>query len=444
VSFLRARHPSQLVVAGFAAAILVGTALLALPVSRAGDGGASILAALFTSTSAVTVTGLVVVDTPTYWSPFGHAVLAALIQIGGFGIMAMTSLLALIVVRRLGLRTRLLAQFETGALQLGDVRQVLLGVASLTLAFEVLATGLITARLWISYDYPFGTALWHGVFHAVSAFNNAGFALYSDSLVRFVSDAWIVLTVCLALVAGGLGFPVWLELRRLWRFPRRWSLHTKITLTATAALIVAGIGAVLASEWDNEETLGGLPLHGKLLAGVFQGVAPRTAGFNTVDYAAVEPETLLVTDMLMFVGGGSAATTGGIKVTTFAVLLLMAIAEFRGDPHVTAFRRRIPGHAQRQALAIAFAAANAVVLGTLALMTVSELRLGPALFEVMSAFGTVGLSTGITAELAPAGQAILIALMFLGRVGPHTLGVALVLRERPRLHSLPEERPLIG
>jgi Trk-type K+ transport system membrane component len=358
--------------------------------------------------------------------------------------MTLASVLALILARRLGLRTRLVAQAEAAAPTLQDLRRVLLGVVILSLFFEAVTAAVLTARLWISYDFGFGSALYRGVFHAVSAFNNAGFALWSDNLVGFVTDGWISLTVALAIIAGGLGFPVWFEIRQRLGGRHRWTLHTKLTLAATAFLVLFGFGVVLAFEWGNASTMGTLDPEGKLLAGFFQGVTPRTAGFNTLDYSALEPETLLVTDMLMFVGGGSASTAGGIKVTTFALLFLMVWSEVRGEPTVNAFGRRVPPVAQRQALAVTFIALNAVVLSTLVLMADSPFSFSQALFEALSAFGTVGLSTGITADLNELGQMVLVVLMFLGRTGPYTLGVALALRERRRLYRFPEERPLIG
>ncbi len=428
----------------FAAAILVGTLLLALPLARAGPGSAPTLTALFTATSAVCVTGLIVVDTPTYWSHTGQAIILALIQAGGLGIMTLASLLALLLARRLGLRGRLVAQAERGVTDVGDVRRVIIGVVLLSASFEALAAIVLTARLWLSYDLGFRSALWRGVFHAVSAFNNAGFALWSDSLVRFVGDSWIILTIGLAVIAGGLGFPVWFELTRRVLSPTRWTLHTKLTLATVAFLLCFGIAAVMLFEWDNPRTMGNLDTHAKLLAAFFQGLTPRTAGFNSVDYGHVEPETLLVTDMLMFVGAGSASTGGGIKVTTLALIFLMVWAEVRGEPQVNAFGRRVPPFAQRQALAVAVIAINAVVLATLALMATTRFSLQQTLFEALSAFGTVGLSTGITPDLDGIDQAIVIALMFLGRTGPYTLFVALALRERERLYRYPEERPLIG
>jgi trk system potassium uptake protein len=443
-AWFRERHPAQLIVFAFAVGILIGAGLLLLPVATAGDESASFTTALFTSTSALCVTGLVVVDTPTYWSSFGQVVILGLIQVGGIGIMTLASLLALLVARRLGLRTRLIAQAETAAPELQDVRRLVVGVVFLSLLFEALAATVLTLRFWVTYDMAFGSALWHGVFHAISAFNNAGFALWSDSLVQFVTDGWVTLTVAVAVLAGGLGFPVWIELRRRILSPRFWTLHTKLTLVLTGALLVSGLAAFAAFEWSNPGTLGPLDTPGKLLASFFQSVTPRTAGFNTVDYGSAEQETLFVTDLLMFIGGGSASTAGGIKVTTFALLFLMVWSEARGDPNVTAFGRQVPAHAQRQAFSVAFIATAAVFAGTLALLALSDHPFREVLFEAVSAFGTVGLSTGITADWGELGRLVLIALMFLGRTGPYTLAVALALRERKRLYRFPEERPIIG
>lgn len=437
-------HPHQVVVVAFAAAIGIGTLLLVLPVARAGEGAAPVLTALFTATSAVCVTGLVVVDTGGYWSPFGEAVVLALIQVGGFGIMTMASLLGLLVSRRLGLRTRLNAAAETKSLGIGDVRSVLLGVLKVTLLLETLAALLLTVRFWTAYDIPLPRALYHGVFHAVSAFNNAGFGLYGDSLVRFVDDAWICLTIAVAVIAGGIGFPVLFELRRALGRPRRWSLHTKITVTTTAVLLALGTAFVTAAEWNNPGTLGSLDTPGRLLAGFFHGVMPRTAGFNSLDMAAMRDETLLGTMILMFIGGGSAGTAGGIKVTTFVILLFVIYAEVRGEEQVNAFDRRIGPRVQRQALTVALLSVAAVVASTLAVVTVTHLPLMDVAFEVVSAFGTVGLSTGITADLPPAAQVLLVLVMFLGRLGPIALASSIALRDRRRMYTLPEGRPIVG
>jgi trk system potassium uptake protein TrkH len=440
----RLRHPAQTVAAAFAVGILVGTLLLALPPARAGPGAAPLHVATFTATSAVCVTGLVVTDTATYWSTLGQVLIMLLIQAGGLGFMALASLLALAMSRRLGLRQRLLAQTEINVAQLGDTRRVLLGVAAFSVAFEVLAAAVLTGRLWLGYGEPFGRAAWLGLFHAVSAFNNAGFALYSDNLVGFVDDGWVSLTVTLAVIAGGLGFPVLIELVRRPARPGRWTLHTKLTLTMTWVLLAVGTLAILGFEWSNPATFGPLDLPGKLLAGFFHGANPRTAGFNSVDYAAMGETSWLVTDVLMFIGAGSAGTSGGIRVTTLAVLVLMVSAEARGRSTVNAFGRRIPHAAQRQALAVALIGLGAVVLATLAITAQSGLPLSRTLFEAFSAFGTVGLTTGITPQLPLSSQNVLILLMFLGRTGPITLATALALREREPRYRYPEERPIIG
>jgi potassium uptake TrkH family protein len=440
----RPRHPAQRVAAAFAVGILAGTLLLLLPYARAGPGGAPLHVATFTATSAVCVTGLTVVDTATYWSTLGQVIILLLVQVGGLGFMVLASLLALALSRRLGLRQRLLAQTEINVVELGETRRVLLGVAAFSLLFEVLAAAVLTGRLWLGYGEPFGRAAWYGLFHSVSAFNNAGFALYSDNLVGFVDDGWVCLTVTLAVIAGGLGFPVLIELIREPARPGRWSLHTKLTLTMTWVLLAAGTLAILAFEWSNPATFGRLDLPGKLLAGFFHGANPRTAGFNSVDYADMGETSWLVTDILMFIGAGSAGTTGGIRVTTFAVLVLMVTAEARGLSTVNAFRRRIPQAAQRQALTVTLIGLGAVVAATLAITAQSELPLSRTTFEAFSAFGTVGLTTGITGQLPLSSQNILILLMFLGRTGPITLATALALREREPRYRYPEERPIIG
>ncbi len=247
------RHPAQLVVLGFAGAVAVGTLLLLMPVSRTGTAGADLVTALFTATSAVCVTGLAVVDTGTYWSGFGQVVVLALIQVGGFGIMTLASLLGLLVWRRMGLRSRITAMAETKALGLGDVRSVVLGVARVSLLVEAVVAVPLGLRFWWAYDYSPGRAAYLGVFHSVSAFNNAGFALWSDSLTRYVTDPWICLPIAAAVILGGLGFPVVLELRRQLRRPRRWSLHTKITVSATVSVRGGWPGAGWqggAGSWD--------------------------------------------------------------------------------------------------------------------------------------------------------------------------------------------------
>ncbi|MPZ94929.1 MAG: TrkH family potassium uptake protein [Propionibacteriales bacterium] len=441
---VRLRHPAQIIITAFAAAIVVGTVLLALPVARQGDGRATVLEAAFTATSAVCVTGHIVVDTPEYWSTFGELVILGLIQVGGFGIMTVASMVGLLISRRMGLRSRLVAAAETKSVGLGDLRSVVVGVAKVSVAFEAVTAMLLGGRFMIGYDESAGRAAYLGVFHAVSSFNNAGFALFSDNLVGFADDPWICLPIAAAVIFGGLGFPVLFELRRQYRRPRGWSLHTKLTLSMTVLLLSVGTVFVSANEWTNPGTLGRLDVPGRLLAGFFHSVAARTAGFNTVDIDAMDPGTWLGLDVMMFIGGGSAGTAGGIKVTTFALLFFVIYAEVRGDPEVTVFDRRIDPRVWRQALTVALVSVAVVVTSAVVLVETTRFGTDVVLFEVISAFGTVGLSAGITADLPPHGQMVLILLMFVGRLGPIMLVSALALRDRPRLYRHPEGRPLIG
>uniref|UniRef100_UPI000DD36979 TrkH family potassium uptake protein n=1 Tax=Lentzea terrae TaxID=2200761 RepID=UPI000DD36979 len=435
------RHPARVVVLAFAVATLIGTALLMLPMATESGAGTDPVAALFTAVSAICVTGLVVVDTPTHWSTFGEVVVLALIQVGGFGIMTLASLLTLLVSRRLGLRMQLTAQAETKTLGLGDVRTVIGGVIVVSLVVEAVTAVFLGLRFLIGYGESPARAAYLGIFHAVSAFNNAGFALYTDSMVGFAADPWICLPILFAVIVGGLGFPVIFELVRR-RNRKRWSLHTRITVPVYFGLLALGTLAVLVLEWGN--TLGKLDVHHKLLAGVFHGVMPRTAGFNSLNVGAMQPSTLLINDVLMFIGGGSAGTAGGIKVTTFALLGFVILAEIRGEPTVHVMNRRLTDQVQRQALTVALLGVGAVMAGTITLLSISPFPLDDLLFETTSAFGTVGMSTGITAQLPAAGQLVLIALMFIGRLGPITLASALALRDRARRYELPEERPVVG
>lgn len=439
--------PPQLLVGGFALVILVGTALLSLPAATAGPGAAPPLTALFTSTSAVCVTGLIVVDTPVYWSTFGQWVILGLIQIGGFGIMTLATVLSLLVTRRVRLRMQLRAGVETKSVTLGEVRQLLLGILQVTVIFEVLLTAVLAARLVLAYGEPPLHGLRLGLFHAVSAFNNAGFALYSDSMESFATDPWITVPIALAVIAGGLGFPVWVELYRHARRrgePHHWTLHAKITLVTTAVLLAAGWAGFLLLEWRNPDTMGPLSLGGKILTGFFQTVMPRTAGFNSLPFGDMHTQTLFMTDMLMFVGGGSAGTAGGIKVTTFALLAFVIYANVRGESSVHVARRRLTEGVIQQAITVVLLAIGLIFTATMALMTITPFTLDQILFEVISAFSTVGLSTGITGDLSPPREVIVIVLMFTGRLGPITVATALALRRRSRRFEYPQERPIVG
>ncbi|TIC81973.1 TrkH family potassium uptake protein [Nocardioides sp. GY 10127] len=438
------RHPAQLVVVAFAVAMMLGTFLLSLPVATASDTSADWSTALFTATSALCVTGLVVVDTGGYWSGFGHVVIMLLFQVGGFGIMTTASLLGLLVSRRMGLRTRLTAAAEHRAVDLGDVRSVVFGVLRISLLTEALLALVLTLRFWLGYEEPLLRAAWLGVFHAVSAFNNAGFVLFENSVVGFATDPWVLLPIAVGVLVGGLGFPVMLELRRHLLRPRAWSLHTRLTLTGTALLLVGATVFLIANEWRNDATLGALPVHDRFLPGFFHAVMPRSGGFNALETGEMHHGSLLVSTVLMFIGGGSASTAGGIKVTTFLLLFFVIVAEVRGERDVHVFGRRIGDRATRQALTVALLSVAAAVTGTVVLVELTNLPTYQVLFEAVSAFATVGLSTGITPLVGDPGEVVLVALMFIGRLGPVTLVSALALRERQRLYQHPEGRPLIG
>lgn len=428
----------------FLTVVAIGTGLLSMPMAVEAGETTSWTSALFTATSAVCVTGLAVHDTAEHWSFFGEIVILVLMQIGGFGIMTLSSILAVVVSGRLGLRARLNTQAETKTFGPGDVRRVITGVAKVTLVAEVLTAAALTARFLVGYDEPFGRALYYGIFHSVSAFTNAGFALWPDSIMRFVGDPWICLPLALAVVAGGLGFPVYAVLRQHWRRPARWSLHTKITLGMTAVLLFGGALAITITEWNNPGTMGGLSPGLRIMAGFFHSAMTRSGGLNSVDTSQMSENSWLISDVLMFVGAGSASTGGGIKVTTFALLGYVILAELRGEPDVSAGRRRIPEQLQRQTLTIALLSVASVAVGTFVMMVVTPFKLDRVLFEVISAFGTVGLSSGVTAQAGTAGHLVLTALMFIGRIGPVTLGAALALHIQTRRFRYPEERPLVG
>lgn len=439
------RHPERLIAYSFAVVILVGTAFLMLPWATHARDGAPFVDALFTSTSAVCVTGLATVDTGSYWSPFGQVVILALIQVGGLGIMTLATIGLVLLGRRIGLRSRLLGAADKGNEGAVDVKRLTFLVGVLTFTFEAAGTVTLTFWFWLHHDYGLWKAFWYGLFHCVSAFNNAGFGLLPNNLVPFAQDWTINLVVMTLIVAGGLGFPVWLELfQNQLRDVRHLSVHTKMMVLGTIALLIVGTLTVLAFEWNNPATLGQFDAAHKLLPSMFQSVTPRTAGFNSLDYSRMHEETWLTQMMLMFIGAGPASTGGGIKITTMLVLFLFAVSEARGVPDTTAFGRRIPAESIRQGFSIAFLAINAVVIGTLIMLIAGHDSLVRVLFEAFSAFGTVGLSTGITFGLPDISKYVLIALMYFGRVGPYTLAAALALRQRPVKFRYAAEAPIIG
>jgi len=437
-------HPAQVLVAAFGVATVIGTGLLMLPISRSGPGGATLVEALFTAVSAVCLTGLAVVDTATYWSGFGQAVILALIQIGGFGVLTFASLLGLIVIRRLSLRSRLTAAAETKSVGLDDVRTLIFGVLQISLTVEAITAVLLAARFSLGYGYSLGESVWLGVFHSVGSFNNAGFVLFEGGLYDFVSDPYICLPIAGAIILGGLGFPVIMQLRKHLTEPLRWSMNTRLVLWGTVMLTIGGTVYITVLEWNNPATLGALDWPARILAGFFHSVQTRSGGLNTVDVGAMDSATWLGMDVLMFIGAGPAGTGGGIKITTFAVLFFIILTEIRGEGVVNIFGKQLSRAVHRQAITVALLSVGVVVLATTVLMLLTEFTLDRVLFEAISAFGTVGLSTGITPDLPAAGQLILVALMFIGRLGPITFASALALRERRIPYNFPKERPIIG
>ena len=438
------RDPIQLIPALFLAAITVGTILLSLPLATADGSVTPLITALFTSTSAVAVTGLITVDTATYWSPFGQVVILLLFQIGGFGIMTAATLFGLMAGRGFGLRDRMATQVERSRLDVGDARSVLKLVLKITLAVELVVAVVLSARLYAVHDFALGEALWHGTFHSVSAFNNAGFSSYSDSVMGFQSDPVILVPIMLSVVLTALGFPVMQDLREHRLRWNRWALHTKITVAGTAMLLSLGFVSILAMEWDNDATLAPMSLGAKMLNAAFHSVMPRTAGFNSLDVGSFHDETLMMNYFLMFIGGGSAGTAGGIKITTFAVLLAIVLSEVMRRRDAGVFQRRF-GHAiERQALTVIVLAGTLIFSATVYLSMVTPLAFEDLLFETISAFSTVGLSTGVTADLPPSGQFVIIALMFIGRVGTITVATALALGGAPKAYRYPEENPIVG
>ena len=439
------RRPGRIVPVLFSTLLTIGTVALCLPISRTNaDEAPNVLAAAFTAVSASCVTGLSVVDTATHWSTFGQVVIMLLIQVGGFGIMTMATLLAILVGGGLGLSQRLIAQGETHASSMGNVKAILRTVGVTVLVTELSIALVLAIRFYVGYGYSVGASLWQGLFHSISAFNNAGFALYSDNLTGFNQDIWIIGPICAAIVAGGLGFPVFYELYRRWRTPDKWTVHARVTILGYFSLLVIGCVGFAVSEWNNPNTIGPMSVWGKTINALIGGVTPRTAGFNAIDYGKVNHETLALDDALMFIGGGSAGTAGGIKVGTFILLAFVIWNEIRGERDVVVGNRRVPSDTLRQAVTVVLLAIGVVALGTFSLLILTDHSLDLVAFEAISAFGTVGLSTGITATLPGAAQLVLMGLMYVGRIGTVTTATALALNTRHRHYRMPEERPIIG
>lgn len=434
-------NPAQTIVAGFATIILVGAVLLSLPISSAAGTSTPFLTALFTATSAVCVTGLVVVDTGTYYSLFGQLVILVLIQLGGLGYMTVATLMALIVGRRIGLRERIVLQEAHNLYTVGGVVRFTRNVVLITAAIELVGALLLSLRFVPEMGLARGVYV--GIFHSISAFNNAGFDVMGGfrSLTGYAHDLPVNLIVAALIITGGLGFIVLSDLaaRR-----RRLSLHSRIVLTASGALIGLGVALIILLEYSNPRTLEPLPPLQQLLAAFFQSVTPRTAGFNTIDIAHLREPTLMLLIALMFIGASPGGTGGGIKTTTFVAPMAVIISMLRGRTDPELFRRRLPPVVVYKAVTIALVAVAFVVTMSTALSFVERIDFVQALFEVTSAFGTVGLSTGITPDLTAAGRLLIIATIFIGRVGLLTVAFALTRRQQALNYRYPEERILVG
>jgi trk system potassium uptake protein len=442
----RRLSPAQIVALSFALAILLGTAALSLPVAHAPGREIGLLDALFTATSAICVTGLVVMDTGSDFSRLGQVVILLLIQIGGFGIISVGTFIAFFSGRRIGFKERLNLQAQINSFHVGGVVKLIKRIMYLVLGAELVGTLLLYYRFRIVEGTEEGA--FYALFHSISAFNNAGFSLYSDSLMGFVADPWINGVVMSLVIFGGLGFVVIVDILSHFRARhgrKPLALHTKMVVTATGFLILFGAIVIAVFEWDNPGTLGALSVPVRVQASFFQAITPRTAGFNTVDYAEMRSGTKIFTMLLMFIGGSPGSTAGGIKTVTFFVLLGSAWSISRGHGELVIFGRRLALETVVKAGSIALI--SMIVLGaatTLLTFTEPEFSALAIGFETVSAFGIVGLSTGITPSLSPAGKLIIILLMYFGRIGPLTLALALVEKSPEKRINYPAEDIVIG
>jgi trk system potassium uptake protein TrkH len=440
--------PPQLLATGLATVILVGMLLLVTPLASASGTSLGWSTAFFTATSAVCVTGLVVVDTPTAFSGFGQAVILLLIQIGGLGYMTLATFIALVIGRRVSMNDQASLQESLNLDSRKDITRFALTVVKVTLVFEMAGALILWVRWWPQFGA--GDAAWLGVFHSVSAFNNAGFSLFSFSLMDWRTDLVVNLTIMALIVSGGIGYLVLADVSR-WRRHRSLSMHSRFVIAMSAALIVLGAAGLYLVERGNPETLGGIPRAEAALGAVFQSVTARTAGFNSIDMAALTPPAYLFLLVLMFIGGGPGGTAGGIKVSTFGVTVMALWATIRGmrEPHV--LKRRIPGDVVARAFFISLIAFLSLNLVAGALLVTEGTDLLATLFESASAFGTVGLSTGtpgtplsLSASFSEPGRLLICLLMFAGRIGPLTLAFALAARQTAPRVRYPEGRVLIG
>ena len=435
---------------GFALLISIGTMLLLLPVASVESGFTPFRVALFTATSATCVTGLVVENSATYWTGFGQAVTAVLMYMGGLGIMTAGAALLLAIGRRITLADRLLMRESLGATSIGAITRVLRLVFVLATAIQLV--GFLVLFFRFLALFPVGEAAWQALYHSISGFNNAGFVILPDSasLSAYQRDHLVLATIGILIVLGSLSFSVVIELARRRRFSR-WSLDTRLVVLGTLALWLLGGIAMFIFEFGNRETLGALPLGDRLGNAVFQSVASRTAGFSSIDFGAARSASNFLYMVMMFIGGASASTAGGIKINTAMVLVVAALASIRGRSRAEAFHRELAYSQVARAMAVVLVALGVVFALAVGLLLTEGQKLTEGvfqttdvLFEVLSGFGTVGLSTGITAELSQPGQCLLTLAMYVGRLGPLTIALGLTLRERRAVYRFAQEGVRIG
>jgi len=438
-------RPGQVLGLGFGVIILIGAILLSLPIASNNGTSIGLVNALFTATSAVCVTGLVVVDTGTYWTVFGKTIILLLIQIGGLGFMTMATAGAFIMGRRIGLRNRLIMQEALNQMSLSGIVRLTKYVILTTFAIEGIGALLLSFKFIPTFGFPKGIAF--SLFHSISAFCNAGFDIMGNytSLTAFVTDPLVNIVIMGLILVGGIGFSVIIDVVRNRKY-RKLSVHTKLVLVTSGVLLLIGFVLFLVIEWNNPATLGELSIPGKIIGALFQSVTPRTAGFNTIPIDQLETPSKLITMVLMFIGGSPGSTAGGIKTTTLGIIFLTILMVIRGKDDIEFSFRRISKDTANKALAV-FSIVLTLALTIMILLSITEphLEFTDIMFEVFSALGTVGLSTGITSSLSVAGKLIIALAMFFGRVGPLTMVIALTRRgKRKSLVRYPEGKVSVG
>ena len=433
--------PNQILVLGFLSIIIIGTFLLHLDIASSSDRSIKWIDALFTATSATCVTGLIVLDTGRDFSIFGQWVILILFQIGGLGIMTFSTMFAFLLGRKISLRQRLIIQESLNQFSIGGLVRLAKYIIFFTIFFEGLGTILLYFN-W--HNLPDAhSPLFLSFFHAVSAFCNAGFSLFSDSLEQFNLNIGINLIFLVLIVFGGIGFLVLVE---LYEFPKkqRLSLHSKLVLVVTIILLIIGTTGLFLLERNNSNTLQPLMLKGRILGSLFQSATARTAGFNTISIGLLGNASLLLLIILMFIGASPTSTGGGIKTTTFSIAFLWMYYTLKGRRHLYLFCRQISTKILNKAWAILMLSLSWILAMTMLISYYEKFDFIELLFEVVSAFGTVGLSTGITNMLSPAGKIIIILTMFLGRLGPLSLALSLIIDRHPESIQYPEGHVMVG